>query len=291
MQFGQYWPHNARDDDFWLTQRLPFNDPYSRPPAPDLSSTDESSPLPVPPREFWAGYCTSVESFLASGREDCETMSRLLTESGAPIEEAGRILEFGCGGGRMLRWLTHLTPETQLWGTDIFSSRILWCQDHLSPPCYFATTTMAPHLPFEDRSFGLVYCGSVFTHLDDLAESWFLELHRILRPGGRLYFSINDRHAVTVFDGQADPDAYARYYERTGGKDNWDVFVAAISQSADYQRFRRGDAYMVTIGRSMSAHVMWDSEELSRRLEYGYSTCSVTPEAYGHQTVVLLERT
>jgi SAM-dependent methyltransferase len=279
MQFAQYWAHEHNAEC------------YSRPIAPDRSTTDPSSPLPVPPREFWANYCESAESFLASGREDCETMSRLLAESGAPIEEAGRILELGCAGGRMLRWLTQLTPETQLWGTDIWSSAILWCQDHLSPPCYFATNTIVPHLPFEDRSFGLVYCGSVFTHLDDIAEAWFLELHRILRPGGRLYFSVNDRHAVGVFDGNADPDAYPRYYERTGGKHNWDAFVSANTPRPDYQRFRRGEAYMLTMGRSMSAHVMWDSEALCRRLDYGYKKCSITPEAYGHQTTILLERT
>jgi SAM-dependent methyltransferase len=278
MQFGQYWPHDSNSDSF------------SRPIAPDLSSLDPSSALPVPPREFWASYCTSAESFLASGREDCETMFRLLAESGAPVEEAERILELGCAGGRMLRWLTHLAPDTQLWGTDIWSSAILWCQDHLSPPCYFATTTMVPHLPFEDRSFGLIYCGSVFTHVDDLAETWFLELHRILRPGGRLYFSVNDRHAVSIFDGNASPESYERFYERTGGKEHWDWFVNTSSQRPDYQRFRRGDAYMVTMGRSMSAHVMWDSEVLCKRLEYGYRMRSITPEAYGHQTTVLLER-
>lgn len=278
MQFAQYWPHDYRAAC------------YSRPLAPDTSSADPSSPLPVPPRELWASYCTSAESFLASGREDVETMSRLLAESGAPIEQAGRILELGCAGGRMLRWLTPLAPEVQLWGTDIWSTAILWCQDHLSPPCYFATNTMVPHLPFEDRSFGLVYCGSVFTHLDDLAETWFLELHRILRPGGRLYFSINDHHAVEIFDGKGDPEAYPRYYERTGGKEHWDWFVQTSTPRPDYQRFRRGEAYMVTMGRSMTAHVMWDSETLCRRLDYGYRKCAITPAAYGHQTTVLLER-
>ena len=279
MQFGQYWPHEHTADCF------------SRPTAPDRSTTNPSSPLPVPPREFWAYYCTSAESFLSSGREDVETMCQLLADSGAPVEDAGRILELGCAGGRMLRWLTHLAPETQLWGTDIWSSAILWCQDHLSPPCYFATNTMVPHLPFEDRAFGLVYCGSVFTHVDDLAEAWFLELHRILRPGGRLCFSINDRHAVRVFDGEANADDYPRYYERTGGQENWDSFVAMLAERPDYQRFRRGDAYMVTMGRSMSSHVMWDSDVLCRRLEYGYKMCSITPESYGHQTTVVLERT
>jgi SAM-dependent methyltransferase len=187
--------------------------------------------------------------------------------------------------------MPELAPEAELWGIDIWSSAILWCQDHLTPQCHFATGTMTPHLPFEDRSLDLVYCGSLFTHIDDLAETWFLELRRVLRPGGRLYFSINDHSAVRVFDGQADPSAYPRYWERTAGRENWDHFVSWISEQPDYERFRRREAYMVTLGRSMTAHVMWDTEVLTRRLEYGYRTCTVAPESYGHQTTVLLERT
>jgi SAM-dependent methyltransferase len=149
---------------------------------------------------------------------------------------------------------------------------------------------MVPHLPFEDRSFDLVYCGSLFTHIDDLAEAWFLELHRILRSGGRLYFSINDRNAIGIFDGRGKPDSYPRFHERNGGKEVWDAFVAAYSQLPGYRGLRSGDAYMVTMGRSMHSNVMWDTEVLCRRLSYGYRSCSITPEGYGHQTTVLLER-
>jgi ubiquinone/menaquinone biosynthesis C-methylase UbiE len=46
--------------------------------------------------------------------------------------------------------------------------------------------TILPHLPFEDRSFDVVYAGSVFTHIDDLAQTWFLELRRVLHAGGML---------------------------------------------------------------------------------------------------------
>jgi SAM-dependent methyltransferase len=276
MQTSQFWPHEYRSDG------------YSRP----VNGTRDRalSDLPIPPRKYWAYYCTSPESYLSSGQEDVQTMSRLLAEHGATLDNAGRILELGCAGGRMLRWLAHLAPETQLWGTDVWSSAILWCQDHLSPPMFFATNTVVPHLPFEDRSFGLVFCGSVFTHLDDLAETWFLELHRVLRPGGHLYFSVNDQHAVRVFEGEADPVNYPRYYERTGGQKPWDEYVEAFHARPDYERFRRGDAYMLTKGRSIDAQVLWNSDVLCQRLEHGYRKLAITPEAYGHQTTVLLER-
>ena len=269
-----YWPH--------LQDELA----YSRSPG----KSPGESPLPVPPRALWADYCTSAESYLASGREDGEAMRKILAASGAPIENSGRILDLGCAGGRMIRHLADLVSHMEVWGCDIWADAIMWCQENLSPPFWFATTTVVPHLPFEDRSFGLVYCGSLFTHIDDLADAWFLELHRIIRPGGRLVFSINDRHAVSVFSGDADPAAYARYWERTGGREVWDGFTGRISTDPDYQRFRDGDAWMVSMGRDGMSHVMWDADALCRRLGYGWKCCSVNPESYGHQTLVLLER-
>jgi SAM-dependent methyltransferase len=279
QRYSQYWPHAQGVDS------------YSLPVVPDQSTTHPSSPLPVPPREFWADYCTSVESYLASGREDCDSMRQLLIASGAPIERAERVLELGCAAGRMLRCLADLADTRQLWGTDIWASAIVWCQDHLCPPFNFATTTTVPHLPFEDRSFDLVFCGSVFTHIDERAEAWLLELHRILRPGSRLYLSLNDRHAVGLFDGEGRPEEYLRYYERAGGKQWWDHWVTHCLAQPDYNRFRRRDAYMFSMDRSRAmSHVMWDADALCKRLAYGYRRCSLTPSAYGHQTALLLER-
>jgi SAM-dependent methyltransferase len=180
-------------------------------------------------------------------------------------------------------------PHQEIWGVDIWASAILWCKEHLSPPFHFATTTVTPHLPFEDRSFGLVFAGSVWTHLDDLAEAWALEVHRILRPGGCLYFSINDRSAVKVFEGGGIAENRARYLERIR-PDNWSGWLRLLESHSGYQRFAEGDAQMVTMGRSTQAHVMWDVDYLLKRWGPGWRICSVTPEAYGHQTGVLLAR-
>jgi SAM-dependent methyltransferase len=276
MQFSSYWPHDYQAHE------------YSRPVT--ARGPEAQDGFPMPPRDLWATYCTTESSYLASGREDCEVMAKALAGSGAPLEEAGRILDLGCAAGRMTRHVLAAAPQAQVWGADIWSTAILWCQENLHPPGNFLLTTMSPHLPFEDRSFGLVYCGSLFTHIDDLAEAWFAELHRILRPGGRLYFSINDRSAVDVFEGRGDPDAYPRYWERTGGKESWDRFVTETTASPDYARFKAGAAYMFTRGRSLHAQVMWDTDELCDRLAWGYRRTAVVPLGYGHQTTVLLER-
>ncbi|WP_051222155.1 class I SAM-dependent methyltransferase [Conexibacter woesei] len=272
---GQNFPHGFTRDS------------WSRPLPLGAIPTDGD--LPLPPEELWAYYCTGAESWLDSGRRDVATMRDELTASGAPIEEMGRVLEVGSASGRMIRHLEDVAlGGVEVWGVDIWSTAVLWCQDNLSPRFRFATTTLIPHLPFPDGHFDLIYGGSLFTHIDDLAEAWFLEMHRVLAPGGRLYFSINDHSSVEIFEGRGPADRYEEFYERTGGQAEWESFVRLIQGNADYQRFRRREAYMFTQGKMMR-HVMWDTDVLTRRLDWGYKPHSITPMGYGHQSTVLLE--
>jgi ubiquinone/menaquinone biosynthesis C-methylase UbiE len=126
-------------------------------------------------------------------------MKHILSQSGFLIQPSHRILDFGCGAGRMIRWLGDSVEGCEVWGVDIQSEHIMWCQQHLSPPFKFATVTTAPHLPFEDRYFDLIYCGSVFSHIDDLADACLLELKRILQPGGRLYITVHEKHSLQQY--------------------------------------------------------------------------------------------
>ncbi len=267
------YPHNAEDTS------------YTLPAFPEPDRSDNA--LPTPPEPLWANYCTSAESFLKSGADDVDAMVGLIAESGTSIEDAGRTLELGVAGGRLIRHLVKHAPAQEIWGVDHWATAVLWCKAALSPPFHFATTTVVPHLPFESNYFGLVYAGSVWTHLDDLAEAWALEVRRVLRPGGRFYFTINDRAAVKVFQGGGKDRA--RYIERVRPQ-NWESWLTQLKAHPGYLKFERGDAQMVTMGRSTNAHVLWDANYLIKRFGPGWRTCSITPEAYGHQTGVLLER-
>lgn len=270
------FPHNSKS----ATYSLPAF------PAPSFVA---NSDLSVPPEEFRASYCTTDETYLQSGRDDVDTMRRLLLESGSPVEQLGPILELGVAGGRLIRHLSDLADQQEVWGVDCWASAILWCKENLSPPFHFATTSVSPHLPFEDRTFGLVFAGSVWTHLDDMAEAWTLEVRRVLRPNGRFYFTINDRLAAKFFEGGGSEANRAKYIERIRPA-NWQSWLQQLAEHREYQRFKRGEVQMFTMGRSTQAHVMWDVDYLLKRLGPGWRVCSVTPEAYGHQTGVLLAR-
>jgi SAM-dependent methyltransferase len=175
-------------------------------PSPDHSADG----LPVPPPELWERWGGTLDSYLATGRSDVESVLRLLGDVGVDGGSLVRVLDFGCAEGRMLRFFPR-TEESELWGVDINAERIAWAQRHLEPPFFFATTTTAPHLPFEDNHFDFVYCLSVFTHISDLADAWFLELLRVTRPEGHVYLTIHDEHTVELLLGPEGKYRQTRY--------------------------------------------------------------------------------
>jgi SAM-dependent methyltransferase len=157
--------------------------------------------LPVPPKDLWRRWGYSVEEYLESGRADIGVMLSLLEDAGVDADRLRRVLDLGCAEGRMLRFFPR-AEGSELWGVDISAARISWPQQHLPEPFRFAVVTTAPHLPFEDNSFDLVYGLSVFTHISDLADAWFLEVLRILRPGACVYLTIHDEHSVELLLGR-----------------------------------------------------------------------------------------
>jgi SAM-dependent methyltransferase len=231
---------------------------------------------PVPPREAWISkkYGNTPEEYVASGQRDTDEMLEILKKSGTSPEKLGNILEFGCGDGRMIRCLEHLAGGREIWGADIEASRIIWCKQNLSPPFHFITTTILPHLPFEDRHFDFIYAGSVFSHIEDLADSWFAELRRILRPGGKLFVTVHLKNDIALLE---------RKYPDSG-------LAKMLRSHKKYDHFVRGDFDMFTIGRSSESYVFYDLDYLRKGLEPMFRVLSVTEEVRLYQNAVLLER-
>jgi ubiquinone/menaquinone biosynthesis C-methylase UbiE len=230
--------------------------------------------LPIPPQRLWWSYGTTTEEFLNSGRADVCKMNELLDSSGFHMQDGNRVLDFGCASGRMIRWLSEFAEQCEVWGVDISAEYIIWCQQHLSPPFKFATVTTAPHLPFEDGYFNLIYCGSVFTHIDDLADAWLLELRRIVSPGGRLYITVQDKNSLQFIINQPE--------------DWW--FRRLLRSYDKAEMISRLNFSMFTIGRGNTSQVFYDIDYLQHHWGCILNVLSVTPEAYGYQTAIVLEK-
>jgi SAM-dependent methyltransferase len=152
----------------------------------DLAENLERS-APLPPRALAirAGVpdpADVIDSYRAVGRDTRATILALL---GDDWSFAGkRVLDFGCGSGKVMRHFLPEAADCELWGCDIDERSVEWINAELHPPLSAFANGEAPPLDQPSSSFDLVWSVSVFTHLTDHWAGWLSELHRVLRPDG-----------------------------------------------------------------------------------------------------------
>ena len=101
----------------------------------------------------------------------------------------GRILDWGCGPGRIVRHLPVLLPETEIYGTDYNQEYIDWCQRKLDR-IKFSVNHIDPPTNYLDSFFDAVIGVSIFTHLSEASHTtWMNELHRITKPAGIIFIT------------------------------------------------------------------------------------------------------
>ena len=131
---------------------------------------------------------TDVQWFHESGSLSANTVREAVADLGLEMREFGRILDFGCGCGRVLRHWRDL-EHVEIYGTDYQQRLIDECRQ-VVPFVHLSVNGLEPPLPFADASFDLVYSFSVFTHLDERQQlAWRDEIRRVLKPGGVLVMS------------------------------------------------------------------------------------------------------
>lgn len=153
----------------------------------------------IPPRR--ANFVGNSD-FAATGDQFLE-----LFRTYGELKSSDRVLDVGCGIGRMARPLTRvLAPPTGSYdGFDVVSHAITWCQQHyLGTRVPFRFVHVDLHnpeynpdgraqadnfrFPYPDGQFDLVLATSVFTHLLTAdAEHYLAEIARVLAPRGRLF--------------------------------------------------------------------------------------------------------
>ena len=150
-----------------------------------------SAAHPVPPAQLRAhiGRTSSRDEYLRVGRAGFE---QLLAAFNANRDAGGaypRWLDFGCGCGRICRYLPLPGTCESIVGADVDKESIRWNARHL-PRGEFLLLAPLPPAPLPSAGFDVIYAISVFTHLDEAPQlSWLEELTRLLRAGGLLLAS------------------------------------------------------------------------------------------------------
>jgi SAM-dependent methyltransferase len=116
----------------------------------------------------------------------------------APIET---ILDFGCGFGRVARYLRAMLPEARLEVMDLIPEGVNWCVQNLG------CAEMGTSIP--QARYDLIWVGSVLTHISAEATARLLsDLKAALKPMGVLIFTTHGRfsfaHLEAFAAGQTD---------------------------------------------------------------------------------------
>ena len=83
-----------------------------------------------------------------------------------------KVLDYGCGWGRMLRMMPYFTHDSNLYGVDPTKMSIQLCEDYNVPGQHAVIDAKPDHIPFGDTKFDLIYAYSVFTHMNaDVAQN------------------------------------------------------------------------------------------------------------------------
>jgi len=259
----------------------------SRPLHPDEDSFVVASPVPLAagsgpadwplpdPGEWELEEESDPEAYLSSGRLHATAIRETAARHGLELGAGHRVLEFGCGYGRALRWFADLADDGEVWGVDLDAGRITWCRGHLPPSLRVATCTTAPHLAFPDASFDLLYACSVVPHISELADAWLLELRRVLAPGGLAYLTVYDEDTMAAI-------------RRTGESPN--LLAGLDALEAHDGSLDRGFDVAVLNRRPGSAQVFYSQDYVTRVWGAWFDIVERRPEDFHVQTAMVLRR-
>lgn len=153
------------------------------------------------------GWIPDKEIFINSGR----IQSNLILKE-TEVKSFHRILDIGCGIGRIALHLTKFINRGKYLGVDTIHNSVEWCNKNISTKYpsfsflhldvqnslynpYGSQNPSLVRFPFVDKSFDIVIMYSVLLHM--LPEHWtnyIKEIHRLLVPKGKFFATI---HAIT----------------------------------------------------------------------------------------------
>jgi SAM-dependent methyltransferase len=135
-------------------------------------------------------YDTFAESY---ARENETSLFNAYYERPAVLELAGdvagrNILDAGCAAGALTAELRD--RGARITAFDSSQAMVALAQERLGPDARVLQADLAEPLPFETGEFDDVTVSLVLHYLEDWSGP-LAELHRVLKPGGRLILSVN----------------------------------------------------------------------------------------------------
>jgi len=172
-----------------------------------MDPPDKKQPSLQAIRDFWDQH--PLCSHLIDSAPGTETFFRDFDQMRAAIEPddfveqmlapslacGKRVLDVGCGNGYMLAKFAR--SGTESYGIDLTAKAldVTKTRMKLSGLAVKLTQADSADLPFADNAFDMVYSLGVLHHSPDTEKS-FREIHRVLRPGGKIVVMLYNKNSV-----------------------------------------------------------------------------------------------
>lgn len=131
------------------------------------------------------------EEFFETGRAEIASLLQRLPVLGL-TPERGKVLDFGCGPGRLSQALAQYFAE--VWGVDVSSKMIELAHkfNRQGNRCQYVVNSRSDLSLFAPQSFDFIYSRLVLQHIPNRFSLRFVrEFMRILKPGGVAVFQLS----------------------------------------------------------------------------------------------------
>jgi SAM-dependent methyltransferase len=158
---------------------------------------------PLPPRRLMHNTTglTDAQAFAGHG---CDILAALALVSPRPLVEFRNVLDFGVGVGRLARMFKGF--RGRYIGVDVDGRHVQWVSSALDHVTAIATQPRRV-LPLVDGQFDLIISVSVFTHMNEADQFFYLaELARVAKSGATLLLTVHGERALRR--GETEPGVF-----------------------------------------------------------------------------------
>jgi glycosyltransferase involved in cell wall biosynthesis/SAM-dependent methyltransferase len=184
-----------------------------------------------PPDEVQRQFAGSVgEDGLRAAFNFYRVIKSYASRLGRSLTNDSRILDFGCGWGRISRFFLKEVWADNLYGIDVDPSVVEICKTTFKYG-NFAVVNSYPPSEFRSGSIDLIYAYSVFSHLaEPIHIKWVEEFSRILKPSGLLIVTTQGRSFIEFCASLRGQKSYEHVWHEALAR----AFVDTNAALADY---------------------------------------------------------
>lgn len=141
------------------------------------------------------GASQAITAYATTGVKAAEFLHQAALEVRTELASVEACLDFGCGYGRVTRYLAQRIHVSRITACDLDPEAVRFCASE------FGVKGLRSAVSTQDVAFGqydLVWMGSVLTHVNEgKCRELLSVLSRRLRPGGILAFSTHGHYSLT----------------------------------------------------------------------------------------------